>query len=234
MLPPVEEFSSPRAWAYALLGIDGYLNAFQGERGAQAVRRQLAERPLGLFQRASSPAWPWFEPRATYANARLSEALLVCGWRLEHAEMQAAALRSLTWLAQVQRSKEGYFAPIGADGFYAQGGSKASFDQQPIEACAMISACLLAQRVTDKPRWDEEARRAFDWFLGQDQLQQPLYDAATGACRDGLHADRPNENRGAESTLSFLLALVEMRSAEPSARCDRPDTLTARREQNTP
>ncbi|MBK6846707.1 MAG: glycosyltransferase family 4 protein [Proteobacteria bacterium] len=233
-LPAVVDFSSPRAWAYTLLGIDGYLHAFQGERGVQALRRQLAERLLELFQRASSPDWPWFEPRATYANARLSEALLVSGWRLEHAEMQAAALSSLKWLARVQRSTEGYFAPIGADGFYEQGGSKASFDQQPIEACAMISACLLAQRVTDDPRWGEEARRAFDWFLGQNQLQQPLYDAATGACRDGLHADRPNENRGAESTLSFLLALLEMRSAEHSARWDRADTLTARRETTTP
>ena len=78
----------------------------------------------------------------------------------------------------------------------------------------MISACLEAHRVTGDARWRDRARVAFNWFLGQNQLQQPLYDATTGGCRDGLHADRVNENQGAESTLSFLLALVEMRAAD--------------------
>jgi hypothetical protein len=137
--------------------------------------------------------------------------------------MKTAGLHSLEWLSEVQRapSGEGCFAPIGSNGFYERGGSRAAFDQQPVEACAMVSACLAAQRVTGSGRWALDARRAFNWFLGQNQLRQPLYDAATGGCRDGLHADRPNENQGAESTLSFLLALVEMRSAGRSARSDR-------------
>ncbi len=78
----------------------------------------------------------------------------------------------------------------------------------------MVAACLEAQRVTGDDSWADHARRAFNWFLGQNQLQQPLYDASTGGCRDALHADRVNENQGAESTLSFLLALLEMRSAD--------------------
>ena len=77
----------------------------------------------------------------------------------------------------------------------------------------MVSACLAAERVSGDRRWAKIARRAFDWFLGQNHLQQSLYDPASGGCRDGLHADRANENQGAESTLAFLLALVEMRSA---------------------
>ena len=81
----------------------------------------------------------------------------------------------------------------------------------------MVSACLAASRATGDRRWAEHARRAFDWFLGQNQLQQPLYDATTGGCRDGLHVDRVNENQGAESTLSFLLALSEMRLADQAA-----------------
>src|SRR5207249_4962124 len=103
---------------------------------------------------------------------------------------------------------------IGSNGFYPRGGTKADFDQQPLEACAMVSACLEAQRVTGDERWREHARRAFGWFLGQNPLQQSLYDASTGGCRDGLHADRANENQGAESTLSFQLALLEMRGVE--------------------
>jgi hypothetical protein len=132
-------------------------------------------------------------------------------------DMIAAGVRSLNWLASIQCSSEGYFAPIGSSGHYERGATMAPFDQQPVETCAMVSACLTAHRVTRDACWGERARGAFGWFLGQNHLQQPLYDAATGGCRDGLHADRPNENQGAESTLSFLLALVEMRSA---ARAD--------------
>ena len=224
-LPIVEDFTSPRAWAYVLLGVDEYLRAFQGESEVQAVRRHLAERLFDLYRRASSPEWSWFEQRVTYCNARLSQALLVSGWRMDHDEMMAAGLRSLEWLCEVQCSPsgEGYFAPIGSDGFYESGGAKAAFDQQPVEACATVSACLAANRVTGDGRWRLEARRAFNWFLGQNQRQQSLYDAATGGCRDGLHADRLNENQGAESTLSFLLALVEMRRAAQSTPSDRAD-----------
>ena len=136
----------------------------------------------------------------------------VSGLWLNHEEMVVAGTRSLQWLVEIQRSEEGDFAPIGSDGFYRRGGRKALFDQQPVEACAMVSACLEAGRVTGERTWMHHARRAFSWFLGQNHLQQPLYDATTGGCRDGLHADRRNENQGTESTLSFLLALAEMRS----------------------
>jgi hypothetical protein len=128
--------------------------------------------------------------------------------------MSGVGLRSLEWLVSIQRSVEGYFAPVGSNGFYGRGAPRAWFDQQPVEACATVSACLEAHRLTGGGPWAAEARRAFDWFLGQNQLQHALYDPSTGGCRDGLHADRVNENQGAESTLSFLLALVDLRSIE--------------------
>lgn len=213
-LPAVSGFSSPRAWAFALLGISEYLRAFQGDSNVQLVREQLAERLLDLFVRTSGQEWPWFEDRVTYCNARLPQALIVSGTAMEHAEMTGAGTRSLEWLVSIQCSEDGYFAPIGSNGFYGRGNQSASFDQQPVEACAMISACLEAHRVTGEERWVEYAGRAFSWFLGQNHLQRSLYDPSTGGCRDGLHADRANENQGAESTLSFLLALTEMRSAD--------------------
>lgn len=213
-LPALADFTSPRAWAYALLGIDEYLRAFQGDSNVQFLGGRLAERLLDLFRRTSGRDWPWFEDRATYCNARLSQALIVSGAWMSDQEMQQAGLRSLEWLASTQCSDDGYFAPIGSNGFYERGGRKASFDQQPVEASAMVSACLDAARVTGDACWEKYAHRAFTWFLGQNQLQRPLYDAATGGCRDGLHADRPNENQGAESTLSFVLALLEMRAAD--------------------
>lgn len=213
-LPTVLGFTSPRAWAYALLGIHEYLRAFQGDSHVHATGQTLAERLFDLFRRTSGPEWPWFEDRVTYCNARLSQALIVSGAWLERPEMIDAGARSLAWLAAIQGSPDGYFSPIGSNGFYARGGLAASFDQQPVEACAMVSACLEAQRVTADRRWAEHARVAFRWFLGQNHLQQSLYDASTGGCRDGLHADHMNENQGAEATLSFLLALVDMRAAD--------------------
>lgn len=211
-LPAAVAFSSPRAWAYALLGIDEYLKVFQGDRDVQSVRGVLAGRLLDLFHRTSGPSWPWFEDRVTYCNARLPQALLVCAGRMGDGGMMEAGTRALDWLVSIQRSPDGYFTPVGSDAGVERGAPLTGFDHQPVEACAMISGCLAAHRVTGDGCWTEHARCAFDWFLGQNHLHHSLYDASTGGCRDGLHADRPNENQGAESTLSFLLALVDMRS----------------------
>jgi hypothetical protein len=128
--------------------------------------------------------------------------------------MTKAGLESLSWLADLQRAKAGHFVPIGSNGFYQQAGERARFDQQPVEAQAMVSACLEAYRITSDNRWRREGRRAFEWFLGRNDLNLPVYDPTTGGCRDGLHPDRPNENQGAESTLAFIQALLELRLAE--------------------
>ena len=130
--------------------------------------------------------------------------------------MTEAGLESLSWLADLQRAEDGggHFVPIGSNGFYQRGGERARFDQQPVEAQAMVSACLEAHRITGDKSWHKEARRAFEWFLGRNDLNLPIYDPTTGGCRDGLHPDRPNENQGAESTLAFLQALLELRLAD--------------------
>ena len=216
-LPAVSGFTSPRAWAFALLGIDEYLRAFQGDSSVEAMRENVALKLMGLFEMSSRRDWPWFEDRLTYCNARLSQALIVSGTRMERAGMTRVGLRSLEWLMSIQRSEDGYFSPVGSDGFYVRGETKAAFDQQPVEAAATISACIEAARATAHASWVSQARRAFSWFLGQNHLHQSLYDAATGGCRDGLHAHRVNENQGAESTLSFLQALLEMQSFERSS-----------------
>jgi hypothetical protein len=130
--------------------------------------------------------------------------------------MTEAGLESLRWLADLQKSEVGggHFVPIGSNGFYPKDGERARFDQQPVEAQGMVSACLAALRITGKKSWHREARRAFEWFLGRNDLHTPVYDPTTGGCRDGLHPDRPNENQGAESTLAFLQSLLELRLAK--------------------
>ncbi len=220
-LPSVVELTSPRAWAYSLLGISEYLHAFSGDSHVQTVQRNLAARLLDLFRRSSSPGWPWFEDRLTYCNARLPQALLVTSRWSDDAEMEAVGVRTLDWLVALQTTDD-HFAPIGSNGFYPRGGQRARFDQQPVEAGATVSACLDARRITGDGRWFGHARRAFDWFLGHNELHRSLYDPATGACHDGLHADRINKNQGAESTLSFLLALFELSSSDRIGAMRRP------------
>jgi glycosyltransferase involved in cell wall biosynthesis len=210
-LPAVRDFTSPRAWASTLLGIDEYLRAFEGDRSVQALRTTLAERLLQLLATSRRPDWPWFEDRLTYANAQLPHALLVSGARLQRDDMVASGLTSLEWLVATHITAQGHFTPVGTNGFHVRDQPRADFDQQPIEASTVIAACLDAARVADEAQWRGRARRTFDWFLGENALGYWLYDTSTGGCRDGLHADRVNENQGAESTLAFQLALVDMR-----------------------
>ncbi len=213
-LPGAEALTSPRAWAYTLLGIEEYLRVSAGDGRVETLRTELVRRLMERHQHARRPDWPWFEDRLTYCNARLPQALLVSAARMGDAEAAAVAESSLTWLVRQHLADDGTFSPVGTNGFHVRDAPRAVFDQQPVEACAMVSACLDAQRVTGQARWSEEARRAFQWYLGHNPLRAQVYDARTGGCRDGIHADRMNENQGAESTLSFLTALAEMRAAD--------------------
>jgi glycosyltransferase involved in cell wall biosynthesis len=211
-LPAVLTFTSPRAWAFSLFGIQEYLDRFPGDRSAQRQRDALADRLLKIYRITRTRDWKWFEDGLAYSNARLPQALLWAGSRTSNQELLAAGLESLEWLATQQRcNMNGHFVPIGSQGFYSKTGEKARFDQQPIEASATVSACLEAYGATGDDHWRTQAWSAFNWFLGDNDLKTALYDAATGGCRDGLHLDRANENQGAESTLSFLMALLEMR-----------------------
>jgi glycosyltransferase involved in cell wall biosynthesis len=215
-LPAILKTTSPRSWAFALIGIHEYLHRLAGDRRASQIRKKLAGRLLDLYKTNNSEKWHWFEDRLTYCNAALPHALLLCGQWIPDDAMTAAGLESLTWLTDLQRSKgEGHhFVPIGSNGFYRKGGKRARFDQQPVEAQATVSACLEAYRITGDKHWRKEAGRAFDWFSGRNDLNLPVYDPTTGGCRDGLHPDRANENQGAESTLAYLHALLELRLAE--------------------
>lgn len=210
-LPATLTFTSPRAWAFSILGMQAYLDRFPGDRAIQGARNLLANRLLSIYEQSCTATWQWFEKSLAYSNARLSQALILAGWKSGNQKMIATGLESLEWLMAVQhQDNEQVFVPIGSNGFFAEGKEKARFDQQPVEACGTISACLETYKLTHERRWLEQAQQVFRWFLGENDLQVPLYDAATGGCRDGLHPDRVNENQGAESTLSFLMALLEM------------------------
>jgi hypothetical protein len=204
------EMNSPRTWAFTLLGIHEYLRRFSGDRAVTNAGLTLAERLVDLYRQTRRPGWYWFEDVVTYNNATLPHALLLSSQWIGQTKMTNIALESLRWLAEIQTYPKGYFMPVGSNGFFSRGGEKARFDQQPIEARAMVSACLEAYHLTGDKYWHSQAHCAFEWFLGQNDIGLSLYDPTTGGCHDGLHSDRLNENQGAESTLAFLLALTEL------------------------
>jgi hypothetical protein len=161
---------------------------------------------------SEAPGWEWFESSLAYDNARLSQALIVTGHATDHAAYVSAGMRSLRWLMRLQTASSGHFRPVGSQSFGAEHQAPQPFDQQPLEAAAAIAACVAAWKAGADPTWRTEAARAFAWFLGSNDLSLPLVDLETGSCRDGLHPDRANENRGAESAVSYLLAVTEMRA----------------------
>ena len=213
-LPVVDKFTSPRAWAFTILGLHEYLRTLDGDLLAARMREELAARLYNLWKSVKTPDWSWFENIVAYDNARLSHALILSGRWTGRDDMREAGVESLRWLMDHQRGEGGCFRPVGSNGFWHQGSPAAEFDQQPIEAAAAVSACIEAFNTTGDDHWRRETTRAFDWFLGTNDLGKPLYDPANGGCRDGLHPNRANQNEGAESTLSFLLALAEMKALD--------------------
>jgi len=209
-LPVVSTFTSPRAWAFSLLGVHEYLRRLGGDSLARQIRDTLTTRLMDSFDRASHADWPWFEEELSYDNPKLAHALLLSGHATGQKAVFERGLGALRWLVGVETSENGHFQPIGSNGFYRRGGPRATFDQQPIEAQAMVSACIEAYRATSDSWWYDQAQRAFDWFLGWNDLGLELYSVTTGGCRDALHVDRVNANQGAESTLAFLLSLAEV------------------------
>jgi glycosyltransferase involved in cell wall biosynthesis len=208
-LKAVEHFDSPRALAFALVGIHAYLHKFSGDSEVRGIREILADRLFNQFKNNATRSWPWLESTLNYANGKLPHALLLSGQWMQRSDMIDMGIRSLEWLLTIQTEK-GHFVPIGNKGWYEKGGPKARFDQQPVEANAMIEACVEAFNIIRDKTWLDNAVMCFNWFLGHNDLNMPLYDPKTGGCRDGLMADGVNQNEGAESCLAWLLSLMTL------------------------
>jgi hypothetical protein len=209
-LPFAKQASDLRTAAFALLGLGVYLSRMVGERAVQRLHADLADRLLQAFKsEGADEEWPWPEASLTYANARLPHALLLSGRGLERDDMIEVGLKSLGWLVEIQ-TLDGHFSPVGNRGWYTRGAERARFDQQPIEADALVSACACAFDVTNDRSWLEHVMLGFEWFLGRNDSNADLYDDATGGCRDGLHATGASDNEGAESTLAWLSVLTTM------------------------
>jgi glycosyltransferase involved in cell wall biosynthesis len=230
-LPRAMELQATRACAYALLGIDAYLRRFGGATEVRRAQAVLAERLHDAFTKNAKPDWPWPEEMLTYANGLLPHALIAAGVRLGREEFLETGISALKWLVSIQTDPKGHFVPIGNRGWFARNGARARFDQQPIEVQHMADAALEAFRATGEQQWLDEARRCFEWFLGRNDLGQPVCDHTSGGCRDGLQAEGLNQNQGAESTLAWLHSLLAMHIATGAASIAVRDIATARRPQ---
>lgn len=212
-MPAVEHFTSPRAWSYAVLGLQSYLSVYGGDIAARKTRDFLANKIYELFKNNATDEWNWCEDTATYANAILPHALIVAGKWIPDQQMYDTGIKALEWLLKIQTAPEGHLSVIGNEGWHSKGGNRSMFDQQPIEVKSLIDACLAVYIDTGDKKWFEESERCLSWFLGQNDLELPVCDYKTGGCGDGLERQGVNGNQGAESTLSWIISLVNMHTA---------------------
>ena len=227
-LPAARGFTSPRSWAFTLLGLSAYGETVELDAGSRELRHQLAERLMVLLSSVETKEWVWFEKGLSYDNARLPQALISTGRATGVPSYIAAGLRSLRWLMTLQTTAADQFRPVGSHGFGDVLSPPRAFDQQPLEATATIAACCAAWRADPDMKWRTDALRAFAWFMGSNDLSTSLVDVEAGSCSDGLHPDRSNENRGGESLISYLLALTEIRQLHRASSIRiRPSVLRA-------
>lgn len=212
-LPIVEHFTSPRAWGFTVLGLQAYLTIYGGDISARKIRDNLATKIFDLFKNNAKEDWPWCENTATYANAILPNALIVAGKWIPNQEMFETGLNSLRWLLNVQTAHDGHLSVIGNSGWFKKNETRSTFDQQPIEVKSLIDACLDAYFETGDKKWFKESERCLSWFLGYNDLQTPVCDYKTGGCCDALERQGVNGNQGAESTLAWIISLINMHTA---------------------
>jgi glycosyltransferase involved in cell wall biosynthesis len=209
-LTVVENFKSPRSWAFVIIGLHAYMEVFGGDTTARRLRTLFAEKLFRLFQEGSHVDWLWCEDTLTYANAKLPHALILAGQWIPSPEMFKMGIDALTWLLEKQHAPEGHLSVIGNLNWHSREGLTSNFDQQPIEVMGLIGACAAAFRATGEIKWLDQGHRCLSWFLGNNDLNEQIYDFKTGGCCDGIQPTGVNANQGAESTLSWLISLLSM------------------------
>ncbi len=231
----LEHMPHMRTRAFAILGIERFLHAVPDHAPAAEALPRLARQLHDHLNAHRSDGWPWWEDIVTYDNAKLPHALLRAGHALRQPDFLADGFLTLRWLIEQQTSRNDDGTPrlsvIGNDGWLPQNQNRAAFDQQPLEAYALVDACLDAARFAKKhsdlhenpDHWEQQAWTCFTWFLGNNDARRTLIDPHTGGCCDGLHPGGVNRNQGAESTLAYLLSVLELHRYE----AQHPGQLTA-------
>jgi hypothetical protein len=202
----------PRSMAFAALGAASVFAADPRNRRAHAVLDDAAAM-LGSLPR--DHGWSWLEPRLTYANPVLPEAMIAAGTALRRPALVTDGLALLDWLLE-RETHDGHLS-VGYVGGAGPGDPGRGFDQQPIEVAAMADACARAATVDGSPRWPEGVRMAAAWFDGANDRQVRMWDVASSGGYDGLMDDGVNLNQGAESTLALLSTFQQAARFQPAA-----------------
>ncbi len=196
----------PIARACAMQGLAAYLNRHPNPAARMALV-QCAKKNVLAFHKHSDHTWKWFGDTMTYDSGRLPLSLLLAFQTSGDSRFRDAGLASLDFLIAIYFDPKGtQLSVVGNKGWFKKGGIPARFDQQPIDAAAMVEACVLAAHLTGNPEYSQRARTAFEWFLGNNVKQAILYDSQSGGCRDGLTESGPNQNEGGESTIMYVIA----------------------------
>lgn len=210
-LSVVSEFTSPRAWAFTVLGLWAYLEVDPKDTEKSEIQRILGEKIYGLYRNTATTDWLWCEETVTYSNGVLPHALILAGEGIDDKDMYNTGIESLKWLLKIQTAPEGHLSVIGNEGWFTRGKGKAAFGQQPVEPMCLLNACLHVYRTTKDEWWLDEANKCMAWFFGENDLKTPIYNYEDGGCRDGLDSHGVNQNQGAESTLAGLISLINIR-----------------------
>lgn len=189
----------PKAEAYALTGLSLY--SCLGAPTAKRLCRSLSD----TYLHHREGEWKWFEDSVTYCGGILPLSLLCCGQ--EEELFLSIGLESLDFLL-AHEFRNGIFLPVGCKEWFPKGGFPALYDEQPVEACNLMAACLKAYRLTEESVYRDAARSCFRWYLGQNIAGVPMIYPQTGGCFDGITPTGINRNQGAESIVCWLLAAL--------------------------
>ena len=209
VFPWVPDFKSLRSKAFAILGLYHYYKAYPQDQNVILNMKALADQLLNNYKLESSSDWRWFEPYLTYVNGRLPQALFEAYENTHNERYLQTAKAALDFLLKVQMTDD-VFVPIGNKGWYKRGEKRATYDQQSIEASCMVEAATAAFRATGDEKYRRTAHTIFNWFLGRNLQHVTVYNPKTGGCHDGITPKGLNLNQGAEATVSYLLARLEL------------------------
>lgn len=197
----------------ALMGLYYYYKSYPRDDTLSCIK-SLADGLVKSYRLSSDDDWKWYEGKLSYANPRLPHGLFLAYDLVGEKIYLDVAKESLDFLTDAETVKDTY-APIGNSNWYVRGMERALFDQEPLEASCMAQCALEAYRITEDSKYLRVAKRSFGWFLGENSLGISVYDEKTGGCHDGLRRHDVKPDQGAESTISYLLARMDIEDYIP-------------------